>query len=135
MVNYNSDMRTTYALPLHQRNPYPRGSAKHTRRANLHRNIRAHLRHDAKRCKEDGQQLQHMQLANDTHNTHVNKIHRGFYSALNNFHYWNADRRHIDYDEVLIFRWVKNYNIARSLILDATAIASTATIAQMTNLL
>ena len=103
MANNNSDMRTVYALPERQRNPYPRGSAKHTRRANLNRNSRAHLRHDAQRCKEDGQQLQRMQLAYDAHYTHVNNIHRGFYSALN----WNVDRRHIEYDEVLIFRWVK----------------------------
>ena len=68
MTNNNSDMRTVYALPVRQRNPYPRGSAKHTRRANLNRNIRAHLHHDAQRCKEDGAQLQRMQLAHDTHN-------------------------------------------------------------------
>ena len=86
MANNNSDMRTVYALPERQRNPYPRGSAKHTRRANLNRNIRAHLRHDAQRCKEDGQQLQRMQLAYDEHYTHINNIHHGFYSALNNFH-------------------------------------------------
>ena len=128
-------MRTVYALPERQRNPYPRGSAKHTRRANLNRNIRAHLRHDAQRCKEDGQQLQRMQLAYDEHHTHVNNIHHGFYSALNNFHYWNIDRRHIEYDEVLIFRWVKIYNIARSLILDITDVASNAMVAQMTNIL
>ena len=49
----NNDIRNVYALPVRQRNPYPRGSAKHTRRANINRNIRAHLRHDAQRCKED----------------------------------------------------------------------------------
>jgi hypothetical protein len=125
MTNNNSNMRTVYALPERQRNPYPRGSAKHTCRANLNRNIRAHLRHDAQRCKIDGQQLQRMKLASDTHLTHVNNIHRGFYSALNNFHY----------DEVLIFRWVKIYNIARSLIIDIADIASNAMVAQMTNLL
>ena len=129
MANNNHDMRTVYALPERQRNPYPRGSAKHTRRANLNRNIRAHLRHDAQRCKEDGQQLQRMQLAYDEHYTHVNNIHNGFYSD------WNVDRRHIEYDEVLIFRWVKIYNIARSLILDITDVASNAMVAQMTNLL
>ena len=48
---------------------------------------------------------------------------------------WNVDRRHIEYDEVLIFRWVKIYNIARSLIIDITDAASNAMVAQMTNLL
>jgi hypothetical protein len=86
-------------------------------------------------AKEDGQQLQRMKIASDSQLTHVNNIHRGFYSALNNFHYWNVDRRHIEYNEVLIFRWVKIYNIARSLIIDVTDIASNAMVAQMTNLL
>ncbi len=108
ITNNSNDMRTVvYALPLRQRNPYPRGSAKHTRRDNLNRNIHAHLRHDALRCKNDGQQLQWMKLAQNTHTAHVEHIHRGFYSALNNFHYWNVDRRHIEHEEVLISRWVK----------------------------
>jgi hypothetical protein len=62
-------------------------------------------------------------------------LHRHFYSALNNFHYWNTDRQRIEYDHALIFRWVKTYNSARSLIIDATGKLSDATITQMTNLL
>jgi hypothetical protein len=78
-----------------------------------------------------------MQLAHDTHNAYTETLHRRFYAALNNFHYCNIDRRHIDieYDQALIFRWVKNYNIARSLILDATDKASNASVTQMTNIL
>ena len=131
----NNDIRTVYALPVRQRNPHPRGSAKHTRRANLNRNIRAHLRHDAQRCKEDGAQLQRIQLANDTEKAYMETLHRRFYSALNNFHYWSIDRHHIEYDHALISRWVRNYHIARSIIIDATDKASNATITQMTNLL
>ena len=128
-------MRNVYALPMRQRNPHPRGSAKHTRRANINRNIRAHLRHDAQRCKEDDAQLQRMQLTHDKHNSYMETLHHRFYAALNNFHYWNIDRNHIEYDHALIFRWVKNYNIARSLIIDATDKVSNATVTQMTNLL
>jgi hypothetical protein len=120
MTNNNSTTRNVYALPMRQRNPHLRGSAKHTRRANINRNIRAHLRHDAQRCKEDGAQLQRIQLTHDQHISYMETLHRQFYAALNNFHYWNTDRTHIEYDHVLIFRWVTNYNIARSLIIDAT---------------
>jgi hypothetical protein len=74
-------------------------------------------------------------VAHDTHNAYMETLHRRFYSALNNFHCWNIDRRHIEYDQALIFRWVKNYNIARSIIIDATDKASNATVIQMTNLL
>jgi hypothetical protein len=130
MTNNNSVMRTVYALPERQRNPYPCGSAKHTRRANLNRNIRAHLRHDAQRCKDDGAQLQRMLLAHDTQNAYMETLHRRFYSALNNFYYWNIDRHHLEYEHTLIFRWAKNYHIARSLIIDATDKASNATILQ-----
>ena len=131
----NNNIRTVYALPARQRNPYPRGSAKHTRRANINRNIRAHLRHDAQRCKDDATQLQRMQTVHDQQQTWTDTIHRHFYSALNNFHYWNNDRQRIEYDHALIFRWVKTYNSARSLIIDATGKLSDATITQMTNLL
>ncbi len=131
----NNSIRNVYALPVRQRNPYPRGSTKHTRRANINRNIRAHLRHDAQRCKEDGTQIQRVQTGHDQHNAYMETLHRHFYSALNNFHYWNIDRQMIEYDHALIFRWVKNYNIARSLIIDATGKLSNATITQMTTLL
>ena len=43
MTNNNSTMHNVYALPMRERNPHPRGSAKHTRRANINRNIRAHI--------------------------------------------------------------------------------------------
>jgi hypothetical protein len=134
-MTHNNDIRTVYALPVRQRNPYPRGSAKHTRRANINRNIRAHLRHDAQRCKEDATQIQRMESIHEQQKTWTDTIHRHFYSALNNFHYWNNDRQRIEYDHALIFRWVKTYNSARSLIIDATGKLSDATITQMTNLL
>ncbi len=76
-----------------------------------------------------------MQLAHDTQNTYMETLHHRFYSALNNFHYWNIDRYHLEYDHALISRWVRNYYIARSLIIDATDKASNATITQMTTLL
>ena len=138
-MSNNTDLRDVYALPTKPRNPYPRGSKKHTRRANINRNIRAHLRHDLKRCKDDGQQLQRMQTEHDDHTEQVNSLHLQFYSALNNFHFWQTDRQLIMYDQVLIFRWIRIFNVARSIIISATQarilLIDDATVNQMTNLL
>ena len=68
----NNELKEIYALPLKQRNPYPRGSPKHTRRANTNRNVRAHLRHDLKRCQEDSAAIQRIQSAHD----YENSLHR-----------------------------------------------------------
>jgi hypothetical protein len=138
-MSNNTDLHDVYALPLQPRNPYPRGSKKHTRRANINRNVRAHLRHDLQRCKEDGQQLQRMQTDYDDHAAQVQSLHLQFYSALNNFHFWQTDRQVIMYDQVLIFRWIRIFNTARSIIISATQgrilMLDDATVNQMTNLL
>ncbi len=75
----NHALSAVYALPIKQRNPYPRRSPKHTRHANINRNVRAHLRHDLKRCQDDGKQLRRMQNEYDQHDNIVNSIHRRFY--------------------------------------------------------
>ena len=138
-MSNNTDLHNVYALPIQPRNPYPRGSKKHTRRANINRNIRAHLRHDLKRCKDDGHQLQRMQTEHDDHDDQVNSLHLQFYSALNNFHFWQTDCQLIMYDQVLISRWIRIFNAARSIIISATQgrilLIDDATVNQMTNLL
>jgi hypothetical protein len=105
-MSNNTELHDVYALPIQPRNPYPRGSKKYTRRANINRNVRAHLCHDLKRCIDDGQQLQRMQTEHDDHDEQVKSLHLQFYSALNNFHFWQTDRQLIMYDQVLIFRWI-----------------------------
>jgi hypothetical protein len=124
--------RSNHETPLSSR-------IKETHRANFNRNIRAHLRHDLKRCKDDGQQLQRIQAEHDDHDEQVNSLHLQFYSALNNFHFWQTDRQLIMYDQVLIFRWIRIFNAARSIIISATQgcilLIDDATVNQMTNLL
>ncbi len=139
-MSNNTDLHNVYALPIQPRNPYPRGSKQHTRRANINRNIRAHLRHDLKRYKDDGHQLQRMQTEHDDHDEQVNSLHLQFYSALNNFHFWQTDRQLIMYDQVLISRWIQIFNAAiRSIIISGTQgrilLIDDATVNQMTNLL
>ncbi len=73
-MTHNNELKEVYALPIKQRNPYSRGSPKHTRRANINRNVRAHLRHDLKRCQEDSTAIQRIQSAH----AYENAIHRQF---------------------------------------------------------
>ncbi len=44
--------------PIRPRNPYIRGTAKHTRRQNVNRNVRLLLRNDRKQTYEDSRVLQ-----------------------------------------------------------------------------
>jgi hypothetical protein len=80
-----------------------------------------------------------MQTEDDEHDENVNSLHRQFYSALNNFHFWQTDRQLIEYDQVLIFRWIRIFNQARSIIISAThgpfPLLDDPTINQMSNLL
>jgi hypothetical protein len=80
-----------------------------------------------------------MQTEHDEHDENVNSLHRQFYSALNNFHFWQTDRQLIEYDQVLIFRWIRIFNQARSIIISATQgpfpLLDDPTINQMSNLL
>jgi hypothetical protein len=135
----NNTFHAVYELPVKQRNPHPRGTRKHTRRANINRNIRAHLRHDRQRTQNDGAQLQRMQEEHDKHNEIVESIHLRFYSAINHFQDWDDSRHQIEYDQVLIFRWTQIYDTARNLILDATKgkfrLMDDPTLYQMTHLL
>ncbi len=135
----NNTLHTVYDLPVKQRNPHPRGTRKYTRRANINRNIRAHLRHDRQRTQNDGSQLQRMQEEHDKHNETVESIHLRFYSAINHFQDWDDSRHQIEYDQVLIFRWTQIYGAAQNLILDATKgkfrLIEDPTLYQMTHLL
>ena len=80
-----------------------------------------------------------MQTEHDDHDEQVNSLHLQFYSALNNFHFWQTDRQLIMYDQVLISRWIRIFNAARSIIISATQgrilLIDDATVNQMTNLL
>jgi hypothetical protein len=138
-MSNNIDLHQVYALLLQPRNLYPRGSKKHTDRSNINRNIRAHLRHELKQCKEDSRQVQRMPTEHDDHDENVDSLHRQFYSALNNFHFWQNDRQLIEYDQVLVFRWTRIFHTARSIIISATQspfpLLDDTAINQMTNLL
>ena len=48
--------------PIRPRNPYTRGTAKYTRRQNINRNVRLHLRNDRKQLQADTQIINEQML-------------------------------------------------------------------------
>jgi len=95
--------------PIRSRNPHRRGTAKYTKRANINRNIRLHLRNDRKQTQEDATHLQQVDLHH--HNT---------YYALHAFDEWHHRTRFIvGYNKILISRWTQIYQRARYTIRNA----------------
>ncbi len=54
--------------PIRPWNPYTCGTAKHTRRQNINRNVKLHLRNDRKQTQEDAREIQQIDLHH--HNTY-----------------------------------------------------------------
>ena len=78
-------------MPIRPRNPYPRGTPRYTKRQNINRNVRLHLRNDRKT-------LQHDDLINKL----VHDTHFSFYHALSNFDQWRHTRQLLPHDRTLI---------------------------------
>jgi hypothetical protein len=92
--------------PIRPRNPYTRGTAKHTRRQTINRNVRLHLRNDRKQLQEDTQVINQIDLHH--HNT---------YYVLLAFDEWHHRTRFmIGYNKRLISRWIKIYQRASSIV-------------------
>ena len=95
--------------PIRPRNPYPRGTAKHTRRQNINRNVRIHLRNDRKQTQEDARVIQLIDLH-----------HHNIYYVLLAFDEWHHRTRFmVGYNKQLISRWIQIYQKARSIIIKA----------------
>ena len=95
--------------PIRPRNPYPRGTKKHTRRQNINRNVRLHLRNDRKQTQEDARVLQQLDLH-----------HHNIYYVLLAFDEWHHRTRFmVGYNKLLISRWIQIYQKARSIIIKA----------------
>jgi hypothetical protein len=95
--------------PIRPRNPYPRGTKKHTRRQNINRNVRLHLRNDRKQTQEDARVIQQLDLH-----------HHNIYYVLLAFDEWHHRTRFmVGYNKLLISRWIQIYEKARSIIITA----------------
>ena len=92
--------------PIRPRNPYTRGTARYTRRQNINRNVRLHLRNDRKQLQADARVIQQIDLHH--HNT---------YYVLLAFDEWHHRTRFmVGYNKKLISRWIKIYQKARSIV-------------------
>ena len=107
-------------MPIRPRNPYPRGTPRYTKRQNINRNVRLHLRNDRKI-------LQHDALINKL----VHDTHFSFYHALSNFDQWRHTRQLLPHDRTLIREWVDIYSDSRKSILQLQALPDTHRTTQM----
>jgi hypothetical protein len=112
-------------VPIRPRNPHRRGTAKFTKRQNINRNLRLHLRNDRKTVQNDSILTQAIQ---DTHYT--------FYCTLSSFNKWNHARQIFPHERTLITRWVNIYQQGKATALRFTQFPDTHKILQiMTRLL
>jgi hypothetical protein len=86
-------------VPIRPRNPHRRGTAKFTKRQNINRNLRLHLRNDRKTVQNDSILTQAIQ------DTHYN-----FYCTLSSFDQWNHARQVFPHERTLITRWANIYH-------------------------
>jgi hypothetical protein len=74
------------------RNPHTRGTTKYTKRQNINRNVRLHLRNDRKLVQNDL-----ILLAKTVHDTHFI-----FYCTLSSLDTWRHTRQLLPHDRTLI---------------------------------
>jgi hypothetical protein len=95
--------------PIRPRNPHTRGTARYTKRQNVNRNVRLHLRNDRKQTQEDARVLQFV----DDH-------HNNTYKVLLAFDEWHHRTRFIvGTNKILISRWTQIYQNARFIVRQA----------------
>jgi hypothetical protein len=138
MANNNA-LDAVYALPIKQRNPYPRrGSSKHARSANINRNVRTHLARTSNDIK---------MVANNYNGCRQNTTNTMIPSILFVVDFTSLSTSSTSGTLIanssfmitfLSFRW-KTYNTARSIIIAATKgrflLVKDATVDQMSDLL
>ena len=93
-----SPLHANWALPIRPRNPHTRGTPRYTKRQNINRNIRLHLRNDRKIVQEDF-----------TNKLQLQATHFIFYSTLSDFERWNHTRMVLSHDATLIRQWTEAY--------------------------
>ncbi len=95
--------------PIRPRNSHTRGTARYTKRQNVNRNVRLHLRNDRKQTQEDARVLQQIDLHH--HNT---------YYVLLSFDEWHHRTRFVvGCNKTLISRWTQIYPKARFIVKQA----------------
>ena len=111
-------------MPIRPRNPHTRGTPRYTKRQNINRNVRLHLRNDRKIVQEDF-----------TNKIHLQATHFIFYNTLNDFERWNQTRIVLSHDATLIRQWTEAYRHGKRAILRMNEMEDTQCITMMTKLL
>ena len=111
-------------MPIRPRNPHTRGTPRYTKRQNINRNVRLHLRNDRKIVQQDFNNKIHLQAT-----------HFIFYNTLNDFERWNQTRIVLSHDATLIRQWTEAYRYGKRAILRMDKMEDTQCITMMTKLL
>jgi hypothetical protein len=111
-------------VPIRPRNPHTRGTPRYTKRQNINRNVRLHLRNDRKIVQEDF-----------TNKLQLQATHFLFYSTLSDFDRWNHTRMVLTHDATLIRQWTAAYRHGKRAILRMNEMMDTPCINMMTRLL
>jgi hypothetical protein len=107
-------------MPIRPRNPHTRGTTKHTKRQNINRNVRLHLRNDRKLVQND------LLQAKTVHNNHF-----AFYCALSSFETWYHTRQLLPHDRTLIRQWTAIYRQGENKVLQLQLMPNTQQATQM----
>jgi hypothetical protein len=111
-------------VPIRPRNPHARGTTRYTKRQNINRNVRLHLRNDRKHVSEDF-----------TNKIELQATHFVFYSALSDFERWNQTRQILSHDATLIREWTQAYRHGKQAILRMNKMMDIQCVNMMTKLL
>ncbi len=106
--------------PIQPRNPHTRGTAKYTKRQNINRNVRLHLRNDRKHVQND------LLITKAVHDAHFN-----FYCTLSSFDTWHHTRQLLPHDRTLIRQWAQIYRKGKNTVLKLGLMGNTQHTTQM----
>jgi hypothetical protein len=107
-------------MPIRPRNPHTRGTTKYTKRQNINRNVRLHLRNDRKLVQND------LMLNKTVHDAHFL-----FYCTLSSLNTWHHTRQLLPHDRTLIRQWTALYRQGKNTVLKLRLMPNTQQATQM----
>jgi hypothetical protein len=107
-------------MPIRPRNPHTRGTTKYTKRQNINRNVRLHLRNDCKLVQND------LMLTKAVHDAHFI-----FYCTLSSLDTWHHTRQLLPHGRTLIRQWAAIYRQGENTVLKLGLMPNTQQATQM----
>ena len=107
-------------MPIRPRNPHTRGTIKYSKRQNINRNVRLHLRNDRKIVQND------LKLTQAVHDAHF-----VFYCTLSSLDTWYHTRQLLPHDRTLIRQWATIYRKGKNVVLKLGLMPNTHQTTQM----